>query len=234
MSSPTFSTLPREIRDRIYDFVWDLGQTVSPSLSLLRGVYDFNNLPADVVLALLRVNHQISSEAASTFYGKRKFYLSLNLLSPFLEGIALRRHLIKDVEVHDQYNFRFPFQTFELFQDMDALRSFTMTIKQEPFNIFQERLADSGIYKITDRTEIIVHSERKFAVTCREYGIFTHHMEFVALTNIWTCAKGEREWKSRGFHCMVEGRMLNDLSMERANIFPSQPCHHDHHRQQHY
>ena len=28
MSTLTFATLPREIRDRIYDCVWDLGQMV--------------------------------------------------------------------------------------------------------------------------------------------------------------------------------------------------------------
>ena len=33
MSSPTSTTLPKEIRERVYDFVWDLGQIVSPSAS---------------------------------------------------------------------------------------------------------------------------------------------------------------------------------------------------------
>ena len=123
MSSPTFTSLPLEIRDRIYDFVWDLGQMVSISgwsseyvPRSLRKIHPFDSNSADVTLALLHVNHQISAEAASTFYGKRTFCFAPNQLIPFLEGIVLRQYLIREIEVTESSSFdlRFPPQAFDL------------------------------------------------------------------------------------------------------------------------
>ena len=88
MSAPTFTTLPREIRDRIYDFVWDFGQPVGPSgwsskympRSMQRSS-PFDSVPIHAMLALLHVNHQISAEAAAAFCGQRKFYSAPSTLS---------------------------------------------------------------------------------------------------------------------------------------------------------
>lgn len=235
MSSPTFTTLPREIRDRIYDFVWDLGKTVSPKLWSQRCVRGFENFPTDVVLALLRVNHQISAEATSTFYGKRKFKY------PFLAGhrthkfIALRGHLIKAFEMYfnpSHMCWNCP-QTFDTLQVMDALRSFTIWIAHEtPKNIL-EYLAGSGIYKLVDRMEVTVRSERTIVLDRRKYGVTTHWEEYVTLTHKWTCEKGKREWKSPGLRCLVHFLVLNDGSTENTNNVSSQVCDHDHHRSEH-
>lgn len=56
--------------------------------------------------------------------------------------------------------------------------------------------------------EVNVHSEHRLTLNCMEYRTFTDTSEDVVFTNTWTCAKGEREWKSWGFHCKVQNRIL--------------------------
>ncbi|CAD6593585.1 MAG: hypothetical protein ASARMPRED_007687 [Alectoria sarmentosa] len=236
MSSPTFMSLPLEIRNRIYDFVWDLGQMVSISgwsskyvPRSLRKIHPFDSNSADVTLALLHVNHQISAEAASTFYGKRKFYFGPNQLMPFLKGIVLRRHLIREVEVMETSSFdlRFPPQAFDLLRNLDRLRSFTMIINTKPFEYVHRHLVNAGIYRLTDRLEVTVHSERGITLYDKDQSILPHGSEYVVFRNNWTCAKGEREFKSQGFHCKGSGRLNEENIWEHES---SQPCDHDHHR----
>ena len=239
MSPPTFTTLPREIRDRIYDFVWDLGQAVAPSgwssmfiPESLRRSIPFDTVPFDVTLALLQVNHQISAEAVSTFYGKRKFCLNPNNLITFLEGIALHRNLIKDIEVleHRRFELRFPSQTFNVLQTMDALRSFTMRVVTNCLRGLQEHLIEAGIHKVIERMVVTVHSYHGKYLSYKEEGQSEDTEETVVFTNTLTCAKGGKEWKSQGFHCqVVERKDVGRIGWRHVDI-PYQPCNHYHHR----
>ena len=196
-----------------------------------RKIHPFDSNSADVTLALLHVNHQISAEAASTFYGKRKFYFGPNQLMPFLEGIVLRRHLIREIEVMESSSFdlRFHPQAFNLLRNLDRLRSFTMSINTEPFEYVHRHLVNAGIHRLTDRLEVTVHSERGIRLYNKDHGILPHRSEYVVFRNSWTCAKGEREFKSQGFHCRVSSR-LNEENFWEYNNESSQPCGHDHHR----
>ena len=227
-------TLPREIRDRVYDFVWDLKQTVwlsgwNPDYDppSLRKIYPFPYVSANATLALLYVNHQISAEAMSVFYGKRKFCFRPDQLMPFLEGVALRRHLIKDIEVSEILSRQLPPQTFEYLRTLHGLRSFTVRMDIESVKEVQEVLVNAGIYKLTDLMKVTLHSRYGMHLGFREYD----PLEYVIFTNIWTCAKGEREWISRGFHCQAHSREMNNkvCSIE-GNDVASQLCQHDHHR----
>lgn len=144
----------------------------------------FNSAPTNVTLSLLHVNHQISAEAASIFYGKRTFNSSPERQIPFLEGIALRRHLIKDMEVLETpaFELRFPPQTFDFLQSLDGLRSFTMRIGTDPFQRLQEHLIEAGIYKFTDRMVVVVYSEHRTVLNFMKYGMSSLEYIFCSQT----------------------------------------------------
>ena len=180
MSSPTFTKLPREIRDRVYDFVWDLGQI------------------------------------------------------SFLQGISLRRHLIKDIEVSDfsSYDKQSCSQTFSLLQTLDGLRSFTIAINNQPLKLVLEHLVGVGIHDLTDRMDVTLLSEHVICMPSAKDGIPKTTSEIVVFTNAWKCAKGEREWKSQELHCWVHFSELAicDSSSAAQEKFSSQVCDHDRHR----
>lgn len=243
MSAPTFTTLPREIRNRIYDFVWDLGKPVAPTgwsssymPHSMRRSYPFDRVPINAILTLLHVNHQISAEAASTFYSQRKFYSAPNPLVPFLKGIALHRHLIKDIEVLQVPGFemRFSTQIFNFLKTLDGLRSFTMRIDTDSFHRFQEHLIEAGMHKLMDRIVFTVHTEHTtFLDYTKADSYGTLMKERIVFTNALTYAKGGKKWKIRGFHCRVISRQMVSCvigaGLQPLHV-PSQPCNHDHHR----
>ena len=245
MASPTFATLPREIRDRIYDFVWDLGQAVASSrlssmhmLRSMRSSLPFDSIPFDLILALLRVNHQISAEAASTFYGKRKFYSFPDRLIYFLELIPLHRHLIKDIEVLGYLGLqtRFPPQTFDCLQNLNGLRSLTVRFNGVFSHHLQQHLVEAGIHRLTERIVVTVHSEYGIFLKITEKGSsrITEEQECVQLTDTLTCAKGENEWKSQCLHCRVIHRIDREGTEWRSVDEPTQTCDHDHHHRERY
>ena len=191
----------------------------------------FNSAPANVTLSLLHINHQISAEAVSMFPGKRTLNSSPKRLIPFLEGIALCRHLIKDMEVLETpaFELRFPPQTFDFLQSLDGLRSFTMRIGTDPFHRLQEHLIEAGIYKLTDRMVVVVYSEHRTVLNFTKNGMF--NLEYILFTNNLTCAKGEKEFKSRGFYCKVLSHEGGGIIGVRHMMNTScQPCNHSHHR----
>ena len=239
MSSPTFRTFPREIRDRIYDFVWDLRQAVAPSgwSSMympysLRRFNPFDSVPFHETLALLHVNHQISAEAVSTFYGKRKFSSNPDQLIPFLKEIAPHRHLIKAIEVFEDpvSPLRFPPQIFDFLQTLDALRSLAMRIETYCLRSLQEHLIEAGIHRVTERMVFTVHSYHEKTLTNWEEGMSKYSEEQVVFIKTLTCAKGGKELKSQGFRCRVVERYdVGRLEWRPVHV-PSQPCNHYHHR----
>ena len=82
----------------------------------------FDSFSADVALALLHVNRQVSAEAASVFYGKRTFCIEFSHLILFLQRISLRRHLIKDIQVSDfsSHDKQSCSQTFQLLRTLNG------------------------------------------------------------------------------------------------------------------
>lgn len=190
----------------------------------------FDRVPFDETLALLHVNHQISAEAVSTFYGKRKFCSSPDRLIPFLEGIASHRHLIKDIEVLEDpvSELWFPPQIFDLLQTLDALRSFTMRIEPCCLPDWQEHLIEAGIHKIVERMVVTVHTHHQKTLFYEEEGLSEYTGERVEFINTWTCAKGGGNWKDQGFRCLVLQR--NDEGrVEWSPDDVPQPCNHDRH-----
>ena len=228
MSSPTFTTLPREIRDRIYEYVWDLERDVTAlgiaMSSSEREFHPFCGI-SDATLALLHVSHQISTEAAPIFYGKQTFLLDYCEPGPFLNGISLRRHLIKKIEVSwtELKSWSTP-QILDLLQNMSGLRSFTIRTKIRGTEEVPRYLDGVDLYKFTDCMNVTLYSESKQYLYFPTGNELTDTYECVVFANVWTCAKGEREWKRQRNHCWVHMEWYDGLAS-------AQPCYHDKHRE---
>ena len=109
----TFTTLPLEVRNEIYTFVFDhdrLSPRDSAPGRLCKSFqYEHSDggfwgwvrdLLPQQTLALLSVNQQISDEAAAHFYGKTTFYGNWPLIAAFVKGIgAQRRNMIRNIEI---------------------------------------------------------------------------------------------------------------------------------------
>ena len=234
MSPPTFTTLPREIREVIYHFVWDHGPpngatTASPDRKHRRKLYPFDRFPADVTLALLRVSRQVSAEAALVFYRKRTFYFDPKDVVPFLRGFSHRLDLIKDIEVtEERHNFLRTYrQIFAGLSILGGPQSFAMSIntffvRYRPFERVLERLATVGIHHVTDRMNVTVR------FVCRTLLPYTEgYRRAIEFTDTWTCAKGERHWNNQGLQCRAYRpyKLLEDPERPLG-----QPCDHEDHR----
>ena len=235
MSPPTFITLPREIRDIVYHFVWDhdppIGATsVSPyRKSFRRNLYPFDRFPVDVTLALLHVNRQISAEATPIFYGKRAFYSDPKDVITLLRGFSHRLDLIEVIEVTEgSLNFlRTCGKIFAVLPLLEGPQSFAISIntfftRNRPFERVLERLATVGIHNVTDRMNVSVRF-----VGRRRQGYTEDCQKAVELTDTWTCAKGERHWKKRGLQCRAYHRDMRLVDHERPL---GQLCDHEDHR----
>ena len=245
VSPPFLTKLTRETREHIYDFVWDLGIGI---LILSRDSevpregkrnnllsYEFpregvqnellsNDVPKESMLALLRVNRQISAEAAPFFYGKRRFIFGVEQLAQFMKCIGLHWHLIKDVEVmHTLPDFLCPCDTMDTLLTLSSLRSFTIEVNRPSMRLLERHLTGLGVHLLTEFMDVTVISRRPVK-SSRE------HVEF---KKTWTCSKGETRWRSNGFHCRVLSRK-NDEGKWEASEKASQPCNHDHHHRGQY
>ena len=235
MSPPTFMTLPREIRDIVYRFVWDHAPPSGVTSALpyreqsRRKLYPFDRFPADVTLALLHVSRQVSAEAALTFYGKRTFYLDPLDVVPFLNGFSHRLALIKDIEVTEGYlNFSQTYsKAFAVLSTLEGPQSFAMSLdtlfaRNRQFERVLERLTALGIHHVIDRMNVTVRLVGEMRL-----GYTEGCSKVIELTDTWTCAKGESHWKKRGLHCRAYNR---DMLLEGHERPFAQPCDHEDHQ----
>ena len=245
MSAPFLTKLTRETREHIYDFVWGTGIGI---LILSRDSevpregkrnnllsYEFpregvrnellsNEAPKESMLALLRVNRQISAEAAPIFYGKRRFIFGVEQLAQFMKCIGLHWHLIRDVEVmHTLPGFLCPCDTMDTLLTLSSLRSFTIEVNRSPMRLLERHLTGLGIHLLTEYMDVTVVSRRPRKLSWE-------HVEF---TRTWTCSKGETRWRDKGFYCKVLSRK-NDSGKWEDFEKASQPCNHDHYHRGQY
>ena len=162
--SPTFVTLPLEVRNEIYSHVFDYSHIVPFSevngkhrllrrpghSSSLREVVDSNRF-----FALLEVSHQISDEAATCFYSKVRFCGESDQIAAFVKGIgARRRELIRSVEINYRASIvGFLFDQGDNLKLLDALpklRTACITASVPDFAPVQDQLIQDGIWEIDD------------------------------------------------------------------------------------
>ena len=235
MSPPTFTTLPREICDIVYHFVWNHAPASGATSASpyrkhsRRKLYPFDRFSADVTLALLHVSRQVSAEAALVFYGKRTFYFDPIDVVPFLRGFSHRLDLIKDIEVTEGTLklLRTYSKTFAALSTLGGPQSFTMSIdtflaRNRYFEWALERLVIVGIHHVTDRMNVTVRATGRMRL-----GYLEGYPKASELTDTWTCAKGERHWKKRGLHCRAYHR---NMLLESHEPSLGHPCDHEDHR----
>ena len=224
MSSPTFTTLPREIRDLVYDFLWDFEQIITPTTSeyaVSRSLYLFDHSVPEITLALLRVNHQLLAEAAPTFYGKRTFRLMSHVLVPFLQGVSRHRHLIKDLQVLETTPL--PSRAFDILPTLAGLRSFTIVLEGQRLREVLKYLLCTGMDQLADTIDVTVRHEREINQIWED-GVPTNSKEKVRFTDVWKRADSDNRGSKLGVHCWVRHCGTDQ------NSHPGQPCGHDHHR----
>ena len=179
-----------------------------------------NEVPKESMLALLRVNRQISAEAAPIFYGKRRFIFGVEQLAQFMQCTGLHWHLIRDVEVmHTLPDFLCPYGTMDTLLTLSSLRSFTIEVNRPPMRLLERHLTGLGVHLLTEYMDVTVISRRPVKFPWE-------HVEF---TKRWTCSRGETRWRDKGFHCRVSSRKNDKGEWEDSNR-ASQPCDHGQHR----
>ena len=161
--SPTFVTLPLEIRNKIYSHVFDY-PVVMP-LSEANGKrrlwgrpsdssYFCDGLDLNLFFALLKVSHQVLNEAATCFYSNTRFSGEWHQITAFVKGIgARRRELIRSVEINHGASTVFRFDqddTLELLGALPRLRTVCITASVPDFARLRDQLIQSGIWEIDD------------------------------------------------------------------------------------
>ena len=133
----TLTTLPLEVRNEIYAFVFDHDRLTPRDDTPGRlcksfqceqgqsGPYPWGeDLLSQQNLALLSVSQQISHEAAAYFYGKTIFQGTWPLIAAFVKGIgAQRRNLIRTIEIDWEQSLFEDDESLDMLAELTSLRT---------------------------------------------------------------------------------------------------------------
>ena len=196
MSSRFLSKLPAEIRDQIYDLVFerDYGDYV-----ILGESYYVDPWPGPAWtprhrMSLLRVNHQIAQEAESRFYNKIEIFGDIHYFDSFLQNIgARRRRLITTIGVRflSLCDPHLESRLFSLVETMQKLKVLSISVPCADRHEFEKRqrlLLETGLKHFLGKYDISVYD-----LVARE----KHPARRFSTTDIWGCAKGGTDWKFR-------------------------------------
>ena len=207
--------LPLEIRDRIYDFVFE-GKKVRP-ITLDKGIKKHILLGNQVtlwtwaraprtpndVLALLFVNHQISDEVMSNFYGSHIIMGTRKHLGIFVDGIGNRRDRIRSVELTEvpespdaaegewQWQWRgHGDRLLDNLMRMPLLQTVRIHTACREIMEAEGNVKELGFHRL-DKSIDIVHIN----VSSQDgVDIHTHKCFHINAINIWKKAKDSSEW----------------------------------------
>lgn len=172
MTSPTFTGIPRELRHRIYDFLYT--------------GYIIPSTRRKNQLALWLVNRQISEEASYCFSNKVIFYDEPQNLEGYFSAMGQNsRNLVKNVELEFYWRHGLDHEEMPIFselRDLPNLQNVTISNfgqKEMDFEEELERLIDRGIQQLVGRANIFFEQCWGNWLTIR----------------VWKCAKGQTEWE---------------------------------------
>jgi len=190
MSSANLLGIPRELRDRIYYFVYpnwhlfvdednDDGREEENTIARKCTAETLIFLVPPKLLALFSVNRQISGEAAKSFYGTHNFVGMRYIMKKFFGVIAPHhRSLVSTVQILESSD-----SPPQLIQDaignLENLQRLRIELRDSRFVIknLEERLMKLGVEGFMDRMEFIVKFQRREEKgndgTLREAGIST-------------------------------------------------------------
>lgn len=201
--SPLFS-LPREIRDQIYECVYPSRTHLPVTRFIWRNA---NYLEVEkAIFALRLVNRQVSVEATFHFYSSSIFYgESFNLLY-FLERIGERRELIKWIELknllpdptddNQDEEEACVSQLFEKINGLPTLQTITIQIIEDDLEGIWARLSGWNIWQVNSHVEIVVRNRSFRDVNRQPLFNDRRHEEVRPNVSIWRRARGATEWRT--------------------------------------
>lgn len=176
MTLRTFFDLPREIRDKIYGYVFEC-DAVSPFVKFTRNqrrkrlVFNYavrrgqRFLPSyrpNDVLALLLVNRQLSTEAAPCFYGNTTFSGTLDNMCFFLEGIGhQRRNMVRTINLPPQLcsaGKAAHLRLYDLLITLQRLRTVQISFSSPDMGTVRRALLTTGVCRLIGIVDFVLYN----------------------------------------------------------------------------
>ena len=166
----TLTTLPLEVRNEIYSFVFDYGHLTvrddDPGCLLRTFRYEYSysgshpwgkHFYPQQILALLSVSQQLSDEAAAYFYGKTIFRGTWPLIAAFIKGIgAQRRNMIRRVEIDWGQSLFKGGEDLDMLAELTSLRTVHIYALKSHFKRLQKKSIPGCILGLAGKVDIAI------------------------------------------------------------------------------
>ena len=201
----TLTTLPLEVRNEIYAFVFDHDRLTPRNDTPGRlcksfqfeqgqsGPYPWgeDNLPQQN-LALLSVSQEISHEAVAYFYGKTIFQGSWPLIAAFVKGIgAQRRNMIRTIEIDWEQSLFENDENFDMLAELTNLRTVHIYGISTDFPHLQNNTIPGCILGLVGKVDIDI-SVYTYGDCFSDTIPPVHQLYSDQYT--WSCAKNSSQW----------------------------------------
>ena len=197
----TLTTLPLEVRNEIYTFVFDHDRLRLRGRPRKFFQYDhshgpYKRLAPQQTLALLSVSQQLSDEAAAYFYGKTIFRGTWPLIAAFVKGIgAQRRHMIRRVEIDGELSSFEDDESLDMLAELTSLRTVHIRAFTSDFTRLQNKLIQRRILGLAGKVDINVCAI--ISGDCLSDTIPPVH-QLYSDEYTWSCARNTAQWTSGG------------------------------------
>jgi len=200
---PLLFSLPREVRDEIYEYVYPCGTYRPVTRSKRRNI---DHLGAENNnLALRLVNRQVSVETTIHFYSSSIFLGTLTNLVDFLERIGVCRNLIKRIGLKAAFTklprnlpSNYPIYIPPLFKTMNvlpSLQTIEVYVTEANLQTLWPRLSGWTFGRLDSHVEIIVRNRSSRGSLQHPLSDDERQSELRRQIGVWRRAKGAREWK---------------------------------------
>ncbi|KAK3173241.1 hypothetical protein OEA41_006570 [Lepraria neglecta] len=211
MNSTPILAVPREIRDGIYELLYedaDLHKRIILQRGedhTITGTYFRGDTQMPVtLLAMLQLNRQVAAEFATNFYGGHTFVGKLSALFLFLRGLGSCKTLIKKVEVEDRFEFWEPghigllLSVFNTLDTLSNLQTLKVTAMTRNLKDALAKPVDHGWSEFTQGVDIIIVIEyyrHKHEPLPRTKYVVSYLFSGLQIL-IWRRVKGQSEFRA--------------------------------------
>ncbi|KAM0799011.1 hypothetical protein BDR22DRAFT_822922 [Usnea florida] len=198
----TFTTLPLEVRNEIYAFVFDHDRLTPRDGSPGRLCKSFEyaqgqnaggeDLLPQQNLALLSVSQQISHEAAAYFYGKTIFRGTWYVIAPFINGIGVqRRNMIRTIELFWRQSLFEGDESPDMLAELTSLRTVHIYGLSTDFTHLQDNLIPECVSGLVGKVDI--------NISVNVYGNCLSDsippvLQMYVDEYTWSCARNTAQW----------------------------------------
>ena len=199
----TFTTLPLEVRNEIYTFVFDHDRLSPCDNAPLCKAFQYEHSPdghwpwvrelhPQQTLALLSVSQQISDEAAAYFYGNTIFYGYWPLIAAFVKGIgAQRRNMIRRIEIDWKQSLFKDDENLDMLAELTGLQTVHMYAITKDFTHLQNDTIPGCISGLVGKVDIgisVFTSGECLSDTIPPV------QQLYTDENTWSCARNTAQW----------------------------------------